>query len=256
MPGYTMEHSFMHYEGMAQGVTEHVMRYQADKKDSKRQAASTGLAAGNQLLQKSVPHRSYGLEQICSYLKENPNAPILNLGNKNTHSSDFFQSFSTQIYAEDIIPSLIPTDDDDSEVALRQHALCYDDGLTFDVILAWDLFNFCSRTQLKAICQKLRPHMHSRTQIFSFFYTGSETPERPQKCYVVDEQNLALLPSPKQQRVATEITAGAVLKTLGDFHLAQTYILRPGMHRGIYEYIFQAGMSNAARTSATKALIL
>jgi hypothetical protein len=33
-----------------------------------------------------------------------------------------------------------------------------------------------------------------------------------------------------------------VLRMLGNFHLANTYILRPGMQGGLYEYIFQAGL--------------
>lgn len=242
MPGYTMEQSFMNHEGMTEGIAEHVLRFEADKKNNKRQIASTGLVVGDQLLKQTLPHRSYGLEKICHFLQKKPKTTILNLGSKSTHTSDFFQDYAAQIYAEDIVPSLLTPEDPSSDLSLRQHALSYEDTLTFDIILVWDLFNFCSRTQLNAICAKLRPHMHARTQLLAMFYAGSETPERPQKYYILDDQNLAFLPTPKQQRVVTEITPGAVLKALGDFHLAQSYILRPRMQRGIYEYVFQAGV--------------
>src|SRR5690606_13092894 len=195
------------------------------------------------------PHRPYGLEQICTHLRTVKNATVLNLGSKATHRGDVFLDYAGQVDAEDIVPSLVATAAA-SEIQIRQHALNYKSDIKFDVVLAWDLFNFCSHAQLVAIYEKLHPHLHTDTHIFTFFYAGREKPARPQKCYVLDDKNIALVPVPKRRVSEPELTAGAVLKVFAEFHLANTYILRPGMHGGIYEYIFKAGPAATKKPSA------
>lgn len=248
MPGYVMEQTFIQQEGMAQDISEQVLRYQPDHKNSKRQGASA------ELIRKAMPqytegHRSYGLEQICTYLRTMKKAVVLNLGSRATHSGDFFLDYAEQVYVEDIIPSLIAPSGT-SEIQIRQHALNYKPDINFDVVLAWDLFNFCSHAQLVAIYKKLHPHLHADTHVFTFFYAGREKPARPQKCFVLDDKNIALVPVPKRSVSELELTAGAVLKIFSGFHLANTYILRPGMHGGIYEYIFKAGSAATKKPSA------
>jgi hypothetical protein len=251
MPDYVVEQTFMRHEGMAQDITEHVLRYQSDKKNSRRQQASAELSVANrELPQHTVMHRSYGLEQICAHLRNLPAAKVLTIGSKATHSGDFFLEYAEQVYVEDLVPSLISASDArEGELHVRQHALNYAADIRFDVILAWDLFNFCSLAQLATVVEKLRPHLHDSTHIFAFFYPGKEKPERPQKCYLLDERNIALLPSPKAPTSGEDLTAVAVLKILGNFHLANTHILRPGMHGGIYEYIFTAGAGIKSRST-------
>lgn len=239
---YTMEYSYTQQEGMAQDVTEQVLRYQPDGGSSKRQAASAELGV---LPQATVQHRSYGLEQVCDFLRNTNNSSVLDLGGKAARNGDFFLGCAENFYAEDLLPALLNASAERGEPLIRQHALRYDSNITFDVILAWDLFNFCSREQLAAIYEKLRPHMHSDTKIFTLFYTGAEVPEKPQRCYVLDDKHIALLPAPKHATSKSaapdgELTAVALLKIFHEFSLARTYIVQPGMQRGIYEYIFQS----------------
>lgn len=253
MPGYSMEHTFMQQEGMAPDVSEHVLRYRPDEKTSKRQMASAELSRATELLpHAALPHRSYALENICAGLRGLQNATVLDLGSKATHSGDFLLEYAEKVYVEDILPSLVATGAAGEASHIRQHALRYQADVKFDVILAWDLFNFCTRAQLAAIHQKLEPHLHSETKIFAFFYNGAELPDRPQKCYVLDEKNIALLPAPGRKAAGEDLTAVALLKVFHEFHLANTYILRPGMHRGVYEYIFQSSARVSAPDSAVK----
>src|SRR5690606_41282598 len=176
-------------------------------------------------------HRSYGLEKICAHLRTVKNAAVLNLGSKATHSGDFFLDYADQVYVEDIIPSLIEPSVT-SEIQIRQHALNYKSDIKFDVVLAWDLFNFCSHAHLVAIYEKLHPHLHSDTHIFTFFYAGREKPARPQKCYVLDDKNIALVPLPTHNVLEPELTAGGVVNVFAEFDLANTYTFWGRMHGG------------------------
>lgn len=240
MPGYVMEQTFIQHDGMAQDITEHVLRYQPESRDCKRQIASAELSmAADVLPQHTQPHRSYALEQICTYLRKLPNPTVLNLGPKATHSGDFFLDYADKVYVEDIAQSLFNTPGE-GEAPLRQHVLQYPPDVTFDVIIAWDLLTFCSRAQLAAIYQRLKPHFRPNTQIFALFYTGTTRPERPQKCYVIDDKNIELLPTPRRRIEGEDLSTVAMLKIFSDFQLTNTYILRPGMQRGIYEYVFKA----------------
>jgi hypothetical protein len=247
MPGYVMEQTFMQHEGMAQDITENVLRYRPDKIDSNRHLASAGLSAAQSgLPQYTEAHRSYGLEQMCALLKKRQSGRVLSLCSRATHNGDFFLEYAEQVYVEDIFPSFI-TNPAVDEAPIRQHALHYASDIKFDVIVAWDLFNFCNQAQLQEMYLRLKPHLHEATHIFAFFYAGAEKPERPQKCYVIDDKNIALLPVAKRVGGGEESGAGAVLNTFEGFHLANTYILRPGMRGGIYEYVFQAGSAIQSR---------
>lgn len=237
MPGYAMEHTYLQHQGMTQDITEQVFRYQPNGKTNKRREASAELPIHAGISATLEAHRSYGLETICAYLKTIENACVLDLGSKVTRSNDFLHEYAEDIYVEDLAPSLMTSSTD--EHAIRQHALRYEHDILFDVIFAWDLFSYANRAQLEMIYQKLLPHLHANTKIFAFFYTGSELPVRPQKCYIVDDKNIALVPAPKRASGEKELSAVALLKVFRQFNLANTYILRPGMHRGIYEYIFQ-----------------
>jgi len=238
MPGYTMEHIYLQHEGMTKDITEQVLRYQPNGKMINRREASAEIPIHSGITSRLESHRSYGMEAICEYLKTIENACVLDLGSKVTRSSDFLHGYAEQVFVEDLAPSLMTLSDTDQS-AIRLHAMRYHQDIKFDVIFAWDLFNYASRTQLEMIHQKLLPHCHQHTKILAFFYTGSEVPIRPQKCYIVDDKNIALVPAPKQISVGNELSAVALLKVFKQFNLANTYILRPGMHRGIYEYIFQ-----------------
>jgi cyclopropane fatty-acyl-phospholipid synthase-like methyltransferase len=242
MPDYVMEHTFMQQPGMEQQLAEQVLRYRPEK-DHRRQLASAELSQGSGLLmQQTLAHRSYGLEQVCARLRVTPGARVLDLGSRATRTADFFLEYAEEVYSEDILPALMPNVRGRGDASLlRLHALNFDPQLRFDLVLAWDVFNFCSSEQLQAIFQKLKPHLAEDASIFAFFYAGSEKPERSQKCYVLDDKNLALVPAPKRRAETEDLTAVAVLRMLGNFHLANTYILRPGMQGGLYEYIFRAG---------------
>lgn len=238
MPGYSMEHTYLQQSGMTQDITEQVLRYQPEGKTNKRREASAELPIHSGISSTLEDHRSYGLENLCAYLNTIKHASVLDLGSKVTRSGDFLHHYAEHVYVEDLAPSLIASSNPDEPV-IRQHALRYEDSIKFDVIFAWDLFSYCSRTQLELVYQKLLPHIHHHTKIFAFFYTGAELPARPQKCYIIDEKNISLVPAPRHKNSGNELSASALLKVFERFSLANTYILRPGMHRGIYEYVFQ-----------------
>jgi hypothetical protein len=238
MPGYSMEHTYLQHQGMTQDISEQVFRYQPDGKNNKRREASAELPIHTGISATMEAHRSYGLETICEYLKTQQNACVLDLGSKVTRSGDFLHQYAEQVFVEDLAPSLISSPNSD-EPAIRQHALRYNPDVKFDVIFAWDLFSYCSRAQLELIYQKLAPHVKPNTKMLAFFYTGSELPVRPQKCYIIDDKNIALVPAPRRDPNEKELSAVALLKVFNQFNLANTFILRPGMHRGIYEYVFQ-----------------
>lgn len=241
MPDYLVDHTYMRHEGMPQDITELVLRFQPDKKDSKRQLASAELEhSSNDLPEHRLPHRSYAMEQICAHLRSLPKATVLNLGSRSTHSTDFFLAHAEEVFAEDLVYSLItPSSPDDVASALRQHALNFSPEIKFDVILAWDLFNHCSSVQLAAIHQKLLPHIHQNTKIFALFYAGAHKPQWPQKCFVVNEQNITLVPAPKRTIAKEDISAVGWLKIFREFKMSSTFIFKPGMLQGICEYIFQ-----------------
>jgi hypothetical protein len=253
---YAIEDIYLQHNGMAHDITEQVLRYQPVKKHIKKSLASselykTDLVPSNSGVHNSsgvgadgleAVHRSYGLENICTYLSGLQHANLLDLGSRITRSSDFFHEYAENVYVEDLVPSLIKpsSSNEPPKVLVRQHALRYGKDIKFDVILAWDIFNFCSREQLAFIYEKIKPHVHVGTKLVCFFYKSSELPEKPRKYYILDNKHIALVPSAKRSEAKEDFSSIALLKIFQHFQLEHPHILQPGMHPGLYEYVFCA----------------
>ncbi|MDQ2075850.1 hypothetical protein [Marinimicrobium sp. ABcell2] len=238
MPDHSLDGSYVNHHGMALGVSEHVLRYRPTQRAGNRQLACAELSAAPYTAsQGGALHHSHGLAHICQVLRQNPNSTVLDLGGKSGRNGDFLLQYAERVYRDDLVPSLLPDTGEDS-AGLMNHALKFEADLKFDVILAWDIFNFCSQQQILTIRERLRPHLKPNSLLFAITYSGADRPHSPQQFRIVDNQRVSITANKKASVTEFPFTTASLLKALGEFRLAKTYILQPGMKRGVYEYLF------------------
>lgn len=239
MPHYYLENSYLNYSGMIPSLAEHVFRYLPERKAHTQKKASDELSQDSSPYQldsktpSSSRHQSAAMYSLCGHVENLKNGNILDLGLKNRNNYEFWIERAEGFYAENLYAQLI----EQKSAALKPHHLNFSRDLTFDVILAWDIFNYLSLEQIKAVFQKLRVHSSSGTRIHAILYCGREIPVQPQKFYLSSEHELAVTPNPKRL-TEHSLTLSSLLKALQDYSLLESYVYRPGMQRGIYEYIF------------------
>lgn len=244
MPDFYLENTYLNFDGMIPGLVENVLRFQPQKTLSGRRQSSDELTTPDPLQANSTsprgrqPHLSPALASIFGTLTGSP--AILDLGQKTRQNYDFLYSITQHIYAENICQELQIQEKAGSEAHLKAHMLNFPPQLRFDVILLWDILNFLSPAVIENLFDRLRPWLHETTVIHAIVYSGKAIPAAPQHFFMRSAAELDI--SSGDKKATTEpLTSSRLLKLMKTFRLEETFVFRPGMQRGIYEYLFRCG---------------
>lgn len=243
MPNFHMEHSYLNFSEMIPGLAEQLLRFKPDNSRLLRRQASDELAKNDNYVSRvknstGLLHRSYALDDMLQKFTQNSSITLLDLGLKNRHNYDFLYGLTNGVSAENIYHELLLQTKSGHPQELKSHMLNFPEGTQFDAILAWDIMNFLPHDMISAIFSRLAPYTHGKTLLHTIIYSGKETPKGPQQFQFVDRNNLTVYPEDKLPGNNT-LTATQLLKSVMGFKLAGTYVFRPGMQRGIYEYLLQ-----------------
>jgi hypothetical protein len=242
MPDFYLENTYLNFDGMIPGLVENVLRFQPQKTLSGRRQSSDELPTPDTAHTSSTfprelqPHVSPALANIFGAITDPPT--ILDLGQKTRQNYDFLYSITQNIYAENVYQELQIQEKAGHEAHFKAHMLNFPPQLRFDVVLLWDILNFLSPSVIENLFDRLRPWIHDGTVIHAIVYSGKEIPAAPQHFVMRTSAELDI--SSGEKRAATEpLTSSRLLKLMKTFHLEETFVFRPGMQRGIYEYIFR-----------------
>lgn len=242
MPDFYLENTYLNFDGMIPGLVENVLRFQPQKTLSGRRQSSDELKSLE--IFNSTPAAPRGLQPhlspaLASIFSSTTTAPaILDLGEKNRQNYDFLYSITQQIYAENLYQELQIQEKAGAEAQLKAHMLNFPNHLRFDIVLLWDILNFLTPTMIENLFDRLRPWLHEKTIIHAVVYSGKEVPSTPQHFFMRTAAELDI--SPVEKHLATApLTSSRLLKLMKTFRLEETFVFRPGMQRGIYEYLFR-----------------
>lgn len=260
-PNYYMQNNLMHEQGMAAGIAEQVMRFNTDK-DLRKQFISrtefennviqTGAISSthtNTEPTKTATYKKTGIiysspavERVMAQTADQQT--LLDCGVKSSHNMDFWRKKYGRVYSEDLPSSLYWLDHANRLTgsipkALSAEALQFDSRLKFDVIIIWDILNFCNARQITAIGERLASHCHQETQIVFIAYSGDNIPEHPQKYELADsgyscEENAHRVP-----RSNPAATTASLMKLIPHWAIEKTFFHTPGMKPGTAELIFK-----------------
>ncbi len=252
IPQYFMHNTLVNLEGMQPGLAEHVLRYMPEKASRKQHVAYAEITqTANEIDNKKlVKHKSPSIQNVLDLLSEKKNGSILDLGMKSATNMDYWQKHGTHAYAEDVMSSIrwwrhenqakMASKTLSATVpAVSPQLLKFDSNTTFDAIIAWDIFNYCSHNQLRAIGERLSPHCNKDTILVVFMYSGDQMPAKPQKFKLTSDSELYSLTIEKKVRVKNAVTSSSLMKLLSGFGIKQTFIFRPGMLPGVSEWAFE-----------------
>lgn len=107
---------------------------------------------------------------------------------------------------------------------------------TIDVILAWDLLNHLTLTEISALRDHLEPQLAVGTLLFAIVAQGKEIPQRPipyairnDSILSPQEESTAHIPAPRYKEPA-------LLRALPDFVVDTSYLLRSGFQEYLLVY--------------------
>ncbi len=241
LPEYYMHNTLLHVEGMQPGIAEHVLRYMPEKLTRKMHVAQAEVHHGRQKNTAVEQHVSPAIQSLIRFLKARPFARVLDLGAKVTENMDVWRNCCEEVYSEDLFSSIRwrKSNGDDSDNRLSPEALAFDEGMTFDAIIIWDIFNFCDRELLRDIGVRLSRYCKQHTKLIVMAYMGNSIPETSREFHLNKNGTVNLSESKTGKRAQEPITSTAIGKLIPGFMIKHTHVFQPGMRPGICEFVFE-----------------
>lgn len=243
LPGYFLQDTLMGQTGMMPGITEHVLRFSSSNESrhliSKSESARVSIKQNNKSDGEQRIHLSPSVAEVVSLLQSDDNFVVLDLASSANRPEDLIVERAGAYYRIDIF-SLIERSRSKNIENLNLSVLDYKISRKFDVILTWDLFNYCTPLQIVQLNKALSLLSHENTFLLSFMNIGRNLPEKPSKFEVVDGNKVIITPTTDTLARKDSITGASLLRLLDTFTMDNTYAYREGMDREIIEYIFAA----------------
>lgn len=238
-PDFLMVQSYLNSDGMLPGFSEQILRFGAKSQEkgtvfSSAETGSSGLKIEQRIHSPSVTRFLADIEQ---------DRTLLDLGPRRTLNYDFWKRDYQTVAATDILPVLsryLKTPKDGRAEYLKQgQFLDFDVSRKFDVIVTWDIFNYCPEPLLKEIGRRIIRHCKDGTHLVVMSYSGKTMPAIPQ-LFLIDEKGVGFASqgSQKIRENSRRLTSSTILKALPGFYVEQTFAFRPGMQKGMNEYLF------------------
>jgi len=161
---------------------------------------------------------------------------ILDLGQATGTTVDYLSQFRCQVHfmpldAEPLKPA------DDAGEGIRTPALAIEPGSKFDLILAWDHFNYLEFDAIAGMVGTLSEHSSPDALLFGLVCTTKQIPNRPMRFTIMDDAHLGyeivgngMAPCPRHRPLDLK-------ERLPGFRVARTFLLQNGMQEYLLRYV-------------------
>lgn len=189
-------------------------------------------------------YQSLGLSQILEHLQKQPRPVVLDLGAASGAKISFLSQYGCKVYVEHLaasLHSLIITDLESDEVKpdVAEVLQKYADGTQFDVIFAWDLFNYMKVNVLTDLITSLSNYCNNNTLMYALVSGGKTISTEPMNFVFLDASHLRYQSRTDSQMPSPGFSQMDFRKKFPNLVVLKTYLLRNGMQ----EYMFRFGGS-------------
>jgi hypothetical protein len=188
--------------------------------------------------------KSLGLKELLDTVREDESYSILDLGPALEENVRYWSQFSCKLHIQDFYRSFrdlksaaVPEEEleeEESMEAALSELLPFGDETVFDIILAWDLFNYFDLRELEVLVQRLSRWCRPGTQLFMLISILPSIPASPTPFRILDrEQMIHELPT-QETRPSPRHQPRDIAKLMTRFTVSCSFLLR----HGIQEYVF------------------
>lgn len=164
---------------------------------------------------------------------------VMDLGSSQPRVLERFAGYRCRMHIVDLpesLPRLAQTDSDGELLHHPAEVLPPDDGEPLDLVLCWDLINYCTPPMLQRLIAALRPRMHPRTLLHGLIvYTDTHMPDQPNSYGPEADDQLICIPASEQRIKAPRWTPKGLEKYMDGFRAEEAKLLNNGMQ----EYLFR-----------------
>jgi hypothetical protein len=182
---------------------------------------------------------SLGLHALLDRMRGDRIYSILDLGPALEANVRFWSQFSCRLYIHDFYRSyrerkaaVVPKEG--PEKAPFSALLQFSDETVFDIILAWDIFNYFNLRELEALVQRLSRWCRPGTRLFALISDLPKISASPTMFSILNRGQLVYEMPTQDTRPCPRHQPRDILKLMDRFTVSNSFLLR----QGIQEYVF------------------
>jgi hypothetical protein len=178
-------------------------------------------------------HSSPGLDEAVRGVPADGSCKVLDLGSSVAANLEFVGSFASYVQIMDVIDRGSAATDLGGGGSVRLsslNALLDRHRRSFNLVLAWDVFNYLSSEQAERLNQSVAELCLPSARLHAIVFASDTMPAVPNRFRIVDRARLAYEPATTELRGAPELPAAAVGKLLKGFRIEHSFVLQHGVH--------------------------
>ena len=155
---------------------------------------------------------------------------ILDVGPAVGSNVEFYSTFATRIYIEDLYASLSAArkEKPKDSLALFNELLPYTEDIHFDYIMCWDLLNYLTASEITAFGQHLLKFSHPGTNLFAMISIAKSIPSAPRNYKITPEMRLLYEPTTSELIKCPRYNKNDISHLLPQFVRQRSFLLRNG----------------------------
>jgi hypothetical protein len=183
--------------------------------------------------------RSLGLAALLQHLEEGRLYSVLDLGPARGGNLDFWAPVACRICFEDFYRTwagagFLKPEEGASHVPLLRKLLSFDESARFDIVLAWDLFNYLEPGQIEALVEYIARSCRTGAILMAMISSAPVIPELPTVFRIRDREHLAYESGTAAMRPGPRYQARDIARMVPGFQVLNSFLLR----HGVQEYLF------------------
>lgn len=202
-------------------------------------------------------HRSPGLTAIYNELQGSNQKRVMDLGPMRAGTFNFFSELKCNIHFENLDSFLEEFGSLSTQnviFRLERFLLSHQEREKFNVILAWDFFNYLPPESLKVVLEVLRPWCAENCFLHILSYTTRTIPAKPRSFSIRDQYYIELEEVRLANRKMPPLATSKLLKNTPDYFMQESVVNKEGMQPGIAEYVlcYSPGKTNIRKRALSR----
>lgn len=188
-------------------------------------------------LPEPAEYKSLGLNALLGLLRADRKYSILDLGQALGGNIDFWSQFRCRLQIEDFYRYYLPlkaSAPEDSDKPLLEGLLVFAPETSFDVILAWDLFDYLNLEELETLIRRLGTLCRRGTLLFALVSSLPRIPAEPIVFRILDGERMIYDVRTQETRPCPRHQPRDIAKLMARFNVSHSFLLR----HGVQEYVF------------------
>jgi hypothetical protein len=197
------------------------------------------LSAPRKTMVSSTVCKSLGLNALLDTMRGDQTYSILDLGPALEDNVRFWSQFSCWLHIQDFYSSyrewrasVVP--EEESKEAAFSVLLPFSDETVFDIILAWDLFNYFNLRELEVLVQRLSRWCRPGTKLFALISSLPNISVSPMVFRILNREEMIHEIPIQETRPCPRHQPRDIARLMERFNISCSFLLR----RGIQEYVF------------------